>query len=612
MNQRLEYLSDKARALTTAPGVYIMKNKDGAIIYIGKAKSLKNRVSQYFQPNNPSHNEKVRKMVSQVHDFDYIVVDSEFEALVLECSLIKQNQPKYNILLKDDKGYHYIKVTRGSYPRISAEKQKEDDKEADYLGPYTSSFSVSQTVDEVIRIFQLPTCNKKFPQDMKKSRPCLNFHIKKCMGVCKGRIGQNEYNEIFNQALSYIKRGESEIRERLETEMEEAAEALDFERAARLRDRINAIKRLNESQKVFMTTAESQDAVAFAHIGTTAVVAILKFRNSQLVDKEDHTFYDVYDLPQTREEFLEQYYLTVTDIPARVIMDEECEGMELLGNYLSEKQGKRVQIAVPQKGENRKIIEMAYHNASEKLSKFVSRTGREVAALEELTKLLGLEKTPEYIEAYDISNMGESDIVGGMVVYENGRPLKKAYKKFKIRDVVGQDDYSSMREVIRRRFTNYHEEKESGEGFGRLPDLILLDGGKGHVAAILPVLHEMGITVPVFGMVKDSRHRTRAIAQDGGEISISGYKSAFSFVTNVQDEVHRYSINYQKAAHKKTSMSLTLTRVEGIGEKKAAAVLKEFKTKDALKKATPEELSKVAKVPESTAKALWSFIQELY
>lgn len=611
MNQRLEYLSEKARALTTSPGVYIMKNKEGGTIYIGKAKSLKNRVSQYFQLNNPSHNEKVRKMVSQVDDFDYIVVDSEFEALVLECSLIKQNQPKYNILLKDDKGYHYIKVTRGSYPRLSAEKQI-DDKNADYLGPFTSSFSVSQTVDEVVRIFGLPTCNRKFPQDMKKGRPCLNFHIKKCMGVCKGRVGEGEYNEIFNQALSYIKRGESEIRERLEIEMEKAAEELDFERAARLRDRIAAIKRLNESQKVFMISAESQDALAFAHIGTTAVVAVLKFRNSQLVDKEDYTLFDVYDLPQTRQEFLEQYYLTVTDIPARMLLDEECEGIQLLSSYLSEKQGKKVQITVPQKGESRKIIEMAYHNASEKLSKFVSRTGREVAALEELTKLLGLAKSPQYIEAYDISNMGESDMVGGMVVFENGRPLKKAYKKFKIKEVVGQDDYSSMREVISRRFTHYNEDTGSEEGFGRLPDLILLDGGKGHVAAILPVLKELGITVPVFGMVKDSRHRTRAIAMDGGEIAISGCKSAFSFVTTIQDEVHRYSINYQKAAHKKSTMSITLTRVEGIGEKKASTLLKEFKTKEALKSATPEQLSKTAKVSDKIGQALWEFIQEVY
>lgn len=611
MNPNLARLSEKARNLTHDPGVYLMKDKKGEIIYIGKAKNLKNRVSQYFQPNNPSHTEKVRRMVENVEDFDYIVVGSEFEALVLECSLIKQNAPKYNILLKDDKGYHYIRVEKGPYPRITAQKQLLKDDGADYLGPYTSSYSVTQTVDEVNKIFGLPTCNKKFPQEFRKTRPCLNYHIKQCMGVCRGRISEAEYRAIFDEALAYIKKGGGSLLSRLEKQMEEAAEALDFERAARLRDRIRAIRHIADTQKVFLINSREQDVIAFAQNMNHAAVAVLKFRNYRLSDKDDYVFPDVYDLPTVRQEFLNQYYLQNGDIPPRILIDEAFDGDTLLSEYLSEKLGRKVSILVPQKGDSKKMVEMAFQNATEKLSKQVMRTGREVAALDELAKLLGLKKPPAYIEAYDISNLGESAKVGGMVVFENGRPLKKAYKKFKIREVEGQDDYSSMREVLTRRLTHYMEEKDSGEGFGRLPDLILLDGGKGHVAAILPVIAQFHLDIPVFGMVKDSRHRTRAIAKDGGEIAISGNRAAFSFVTTVQDEVHRYSINYQKTVHKQSALEITITRVPGIGKKKAEMLLKAYKTRAELLAAAPEELQKTAKVKEETAQELYDFLHAL-
>lgn len=607
----MDRLADKAHNLAHLPGVYLMKNKQNEIIYVGKAKNLKNRVSSYFQLNNPSHNEKVKKMVSHVFDFDYIVVDSEFEALVLECSLIKLHSPKYNILLKDDKGYHYIKITKEDFPRFSA-VHSGDDLNADMLGPYVSSFSVTQTVDEVNRIFRFPTCSKKFPQDIRKSRPCLNYHINRCMGVCRGKITKDEYGALVAEAVSYIKKDGGNIVERLTEQMNAAAEALDFEKAARLRDRIQAISKITDSQKVVMIGEDNQDVIAFARVGTIAQASILRFRSARLIDKRDYSLYDVYDVNQARQELLEQYYVEEGDIPKRILIDEDFDGRELLEQYLTQKENRRIYILVPQKGESRKIVEMAYKNASEQLSKLVSRTGYEVSALDDLTKLLGLEKTPEYIEAYDISNMGESNMVGGMVVFSKGRPLKKAYRKFKIKDVAGQDDYSSMREVVRRRFENYFEEKDSGEGFGRLPDLILLDGGKGHVAAVEPMLREMGISVPVFGMVKDSKHRTRAIAENGGEIAISGSKSAFNFVTNIQDEVHRYAINYQKAVHKKTGLEITLTRVKGIGEKKATAILKKFKTKEALKNATVEEIMKTAGVKRDVAEELCNFIRECY
>lgn len=610
MNKYLARLLDKARNLTTSPGIYIMKNNKKEIIYIGKAKVLKNRVSSYFQ-TNASHNEKVRKMVEQVYDFDYILCDSEFEALVLECSLIKQNSPKYNILLKDDKGYSFIKITKSQFPRITSELQKIDDN-AQYIGPYTSSFSVTQTVNEVNKIFMLPTCNRNFPADFRKSRPCLNFHIKQCMGVCRGKVSQADYNETILEALSYIKKGGSTLISGLQTQMESASENLDFERAAKLRDRISAIKKISDTQKVYMINQPDQDVLAFSQNQTTATVAILKFRNGHLIDKEDFIFSNIYDLSQTRQEFINQFYLSSTDIPRQIIIDQEFDGMQLLSDYLTEIQGVKTTLKVPAIGEQKKLVEMAYKNASENLSKKVERTGREVAGLAELTKLLGLLKTPEYIEAYDISNLGDSSIVGGMVVFLNGRPYKKAYKKFKLKQTNGQDDYGSMQEMVTRRFNRYLNEDETDEGFKRLPDLILLDGGKGHVSVISHILKQLNINIPLFGMVKDSKHKTRAIATNGGEIAIASFKSAFSLVTSIQDEVHRYSINFQKSVHKKSSFELTLTRVDGIGEKKAIALLKIFKTRTALKNATIEELRAAAKISEQVAIALKNFVDNIY
>lgn len=609
MDERMDRLREKARNLTTMPGVYIMKNNKQDVIYIGKAKVLKNRVSSYFQRNS-SHNEKVRKMVENVHDFDYIVCQSEFEALVLECSLIKQNQPKYNILLKDDKGYRYIHVSDGPYPRISAALQLVENGQN--LGPFTSGYSVTQTVDEVNRIFRLPTCQRNFPGDFRKGRPCLNYHIQRCMGVCRGKVTQVSYAETIGQALSYIKKGGGDLIARLTELMEQASESMKFERAAQLRDRITAIKKIADTQNVYMINQPDQDVVAFCQNLNTAAACILKCRDGKLTYKEDFLFNDIADLSDTRQEFLNQFYIAAEgDIPKQIIIDEDFEGSDLLAGYLTEKYGCKITIKVPVIGEQKKLIDMAYQNASERLSKKVERTGREVAALSELSKLLGLASPPEYIEAYDISNMGDTGIVGGMVVFQNGRPYKKAYRKFKV-EQEGRDDYRAMQEVLSRRFARYREEKDSGEGFGRLPDLILLDGGKGHVAAIEPVMAQYGLTIPLFGMVKDSKHKTRAIAISGGEIAIASYKSAFALVTSIQDEVHRFSINYQKTVHKKSSFELTLTRVEGIGPKKAQAILKTFKTKADLKAASVEQLREVAKINEEKANELYQFIQNVY
>ncbi len=601
-------LREKTHLLPMEPGVYLMKNKENEIIYVGKAKLLKNRVSSYFI-NLSSHTPKVAKMVSQVENFDYIVVGSEFEALVLECSLIKLHSPKYNILLKDDKGYHYVRVSKEDYPRITAAKQRLDD-EAEYLGPYTSSYTVTQAVEEVNKIFLLPTCNRRFPQDFQKERPCLNYHLHLCSGVCTGRISKTEYAKELHNAIGYLKRGSKELIVGLQKQMEEAAERLEFERAAALRDRINAIKRIGNSQRVIMTDVKEQDVIAVVGNKDAVCLTVIKFRDARLVDKNDFLFYDAFDLNQVREEFLTRYYSTAEDIPNSILLDEDFPDREMVLQLLTERRGGRLFLTVAHTADQNRAVAIARGNALDRLSKAVGRTAHEVQGLSELQKLLNLPKTPEYIESYDISNLGDTGIVAGMVVFENGRPLKSAYRKFSLKEVVTQNDYASMREVLSRRFARYFEEKETNKGFGRLPDLILLDGGKGQVSAVLPVVREYGLDVPVYGMVKDSRHRTRAIAADGREVSVAGYQAAFTLMGRLQEEVHRYAITYQRQKRNQTAFALKLTEVPGIGKKKAEALLLHFRTTAALKKASPEELAKAAKINLERAKELKAFIEK--
>lgn len=598
-------LKQKALSLTTNPGVYLMKNNRGEIIYVGKAKSLKNRVVSYFRTNS-SHNEKVRKMVSLVCDFDYIVTTSEFEALILECSLIKQYSPKYNILLKDDKGYHYIHISDEAFPRITAALQKRDS--GTHIGPFTSSFVVKETVEQTNKIFNLPTCKRKFPEDFKKGRPCLNFHIKQCMGLCQGKISKEKYAEILEEAIDYIHNGKTVDINKMKKEMEKASENLEFEKAARIRDRINAIKKATDSQTVMLPENRSMDVWGFAQNLLTVCIVVIKFRDGRLYDKEHFFFDDIYSLSDLKEEFLTRYYADATDFPKAVILPDEISDMDLLSEFLTHRAKRNVLVSIPVKGERKKLSEMAYQNAAEQLSLRVKRTGKEVTALEELAKLLNLAKTPEYIEAYDISNWGDTARVGGMVVFENGRPLKGDYKRFAIKDFSGQDDYASMKEVIRRRFTRY---LEGDPHFSKLPDLILLDGGKGHVSAVEPVLKELKIDAPLFGMVKDSKHRTHAITKSDEIINISTVKSAFTLVTTIQDEVHRFAISYQRSLHKKVTYQSELLKVKGVGKAKLKELMKKFKTKKALKEATLSELQVTAKISSETAKELFEVIQNL-
>ncbi len=608
-NPKIDELREKANNLVERPGVYLMKDKQNEIIYIGKAKRLKNRVVSYFRQNK-GHNNKVRKMVSLVDHFDYIVTDSEYEALILECSLIKQYLPKYNILLKDDKGYPYIEITKGAYPRIRAVKQKQNDG-GTYLGPFTSGLSVKQSVDDVNRLFGLPTCNKRFPEDFRKERPCLNYHIRRCSGVCMGKISQAEYQSLIQDAISYLKNGGQQTTEMLRAQMEEAAEALDFEKAAKLRDRMRAIEKLGESQKVLRADETSHDYIGIERLGTRACVAILQFRGGQLHNKDDFSFRDIEDLEELLTDFIPQYYHKGGDVPKILSVDLELEDRELYENYLSELAGRKVTINVPQRGEQKKLIDMAKQNALEQLSYKIHQKSAEVTALQELGELLGMDQPPQYIESYDISNIGNDYMVAGMVVFENARPLRKAYKKFSIKEQATQDDYACMQEVIRRRFEHYQNPEETDEGFKRLPDLILLDGGKGHVSAVSPVLRQMGISVPLFGMVKDSKHKTRAIATNGGEIQVSTFRSAFRLITQIQDEVHRFSITFQRQKQKQKNFAISLTEVPGIGKVKAQTLLKHYKTKTALKAASIEELQEIAKVRDEVAKALYDHIQQL-
>lgn len=605
-NERLPYLREKTSKLTLSPGVYRMRDKSGEIIYIGKAKNLRNRVTSYFR-ENPDHTPKVAKMVSHVYDYDFIVTDSEYEALVLECSMIKQHMPKYNILLKDDKGYSYIKISDGEFPKITAEMQKNGS--GTFLGPYTSTFVTKQAVEEANKVFMLPTCKRVFPRDIGKYRPCLNHHIKQCMGVCTGKISAEEYGKIIEQAVDYIRNGSEASVEVLTEQMTKAAEELDFELAAKLRDRISAIKRAADNQKIFAEDMRDTDIIAVAQNGEYACAAVLMYRCGRLFDRIEYDLGDFDSEENMLEDFVLQYYSDPTKIPREIITEEELPNEEMVERLLREKCGRAVDLSSKKRGKGLRLIMMAKANASDSLAIRAGRTGKEIAALEALGKILGLPEPPEYIEAYDISNLGSTSMVAGMVVFENGRPLKKAYKKFSIKETQIQNDYASMREVLERRFKHYKDENENDEGFSRLPDLILLDGGKGQVNAVEPILREMGINVPLFGMVKDNNHRTRAIATSGSEISISETKAAFMLVTRIQDEVHRFSITYQRKKHGKQSYENGLTKIKGIGEKKAQKLFTAFKTREEFKKASPEEIAKAAGISLELAEQVYDFVQ---
>ena len=571
-----------------------MKDQSGAIIYIGKAKALKNRVTQYFGMGN-NHTEKVRRMVAQVDDFEYIICDSEFEALVLECSLIKQNQPKYNILLKDDKGYYYIRITNDKWKKIETAMQK--DKPGEYIGPYYSSYVVKDTVDSVKKIFKLPDCNRSFD---KPSKPCLNYHIGRCDAPCRAKIPLDSYLETVKAASDYIKKGDNNaLIKQLSADMQKASENLEFEYAAKLRDRINAIKGLAARQKVVMCTYKNQDVFACCFLGEAACVSVFTFRESRLCDKKHFYIDGIYDKNNLYSDFLRQYYSEESDIPSRILLDETFEDIKLMEDWLSEKRGKNISLIVPQKGEQKRLIDMCRNNAADNLAQKADLMGSEARALNELSDILGLSSIPRYIESYDISNTQGDQNVAGMIVFKDGKPLKCAYKRFKIKSFSGQDDFRSMAEVIDRRLNEY--EKGEDPYFSVLPDLILLDGGIGQMSAVEPIIKKHNLDIKLFGMVKDSKHKTRAIASDGGDISIKSNRSAFTLVNQIQQEVHRFVISYHRARRTKKMLGSELMEIEGIGEAKKNALLKHFKSIKAIKEAKKEELCKVWGITEKIA-----------
>lgn len=604
---KIKELRKKSMALPKLPGVYIMRDKDRNIIYIGKAKALKNRVSQYFGSQN-NHMEKVRRMVSNVDDFDYIITDSEFEALILECSLIKQNAPKYNILLKDDKGYSYIKVTGDKWKKISYSLQQ-DDPSATYIGPYKSSYYVKSAVEEANRIFMLPTCNRQFPRDIRKARPCLNYHIKQCCAPCTGRVSLGDYNERVESALKFLKGGSTSAVAEMTKEMNEAAERLDFEKAAKIRDRISAVKKMNDKQKVVDIKVDEQDVIAYITDGDKGTFEVFRFKEGKLFDREHFMVDNDNDSIEMMSEFITRYYTIRDDVPKQITLDREVLDSELLEQWLSEKRGARVYIVVPQRGDQKQLVDMCRKNATERLAQTKGSTTGEYSVLEELRDALGLEKIPEYIEAYDNSNLSGTENVCGMVVCENGKMNKSAYKKFKIKGFDGQDDYASMAEVIDRRLTEY-ENAEEGVGFGRKPDLILLDGGKGQVNAVLPVMERHNLDIPVFGMVKDDRHRTRAIVSGDGEIAISRKRKLFTFISKLQDEVHRFAIGYQRKRRNMNTFKSSLTDIPTVGNERAKALLKHFRTIKNISQADYDELLNAPKMNKTSADEVYRYFHK--
>lgn len=591
--------------LPLLPGVYIIRDKEGQIIYIGKAKRLRTRVSQYFREGVP-HDAKVTKMISHAFEFDVIVTQSEFEALVLECSQIKQHKPKYNILLKDDKGYSYVKVTREKWPRLSAALQK-DDENADYYGPFTSSFAVREMVEAASDVFRLPRCTRRFPQDIGKGRPCLNAHIGKCMAVCSGKIRNEDYREAVESALHMIRHGQADIMKTLKARMEDAAGRLDFERAALIRDQLAAIEKVSRGQKVVRSEVAEQDVIAFAGSANAVCAAILRFREGRLADKREFLFHDTQDIAALRDEFLPRYYLEDTEfIPKSIAVDEAPAGAQHLQRLLSETKGAKVQLYVPQRGDTKKLVEMARTNAFERLARESGRYAREQRALDETAHLLGLAAPPRVIESYDISNWGDGTSVAGMVVFEDGKPKKAGYRRFKMHTVPGTDDYASMAETLARRAAEY--EKGTNSQFKIKPDLLLIDGGCGQVAAVCAALAGTRLAgVPVFGMVKDSKHRTRGLVDAAGrEIALAMHRGPFTFITSIQDETHRWANDYRRRLQKGRAYSSTLEAVPGVGPATAKALLAHFKTVGAVRAASLDELCAAKGVSKRAASAVWN------
>ena len=592
-------LKDKALSLPHAPGVYIMRDKTDKVIYVGKAKKLKNRVSQYFQ-DTASHTPKTRLMVSKVDRFDVIVAASEFEALVLECSLIKRYLPKYNILLKDDKGYPYLRLNmKEPYPKITMVSKLSDDS-ASYYGPYGSR-SVTQDVLEALRLtLRLPGCHKQFPRDIGKDRPCLNYHMGQCDGWCQPNRAYAEYRSRMEQAKQLLSGNYKSVADEIRTQMLEAAENLEFELAASLRDRLNAVETLGQKQLVTAGSLADTDVIGFAQTEAKACFAVLHFSGGNLLDKD----YEIIPVPEDKESavssLMKQYYLSRGLAPKQVLLPFEIEDAELFSQLLEQQFGRKTKLKVPQRGDNVRLVELAIRNAFEEAQRVTSKEEKALGTLSLLGKMLGI-APPKRLESFDISNISGTDIVASMVVFQDGKPKKGDYKRFKIEDLENQDDYASMHQVVKRRFAHY---LNGDSGFSDAPDLLLIDGGVNHANTAVAALSELGLAFPVFGMVKDDRHRTRAlVTPHGQEIAIDGNQAVFSLIGNIQEETHRFAITYHRQLRSKRLRYSELDTIAGIGPKRKQELLKTYKSLTAISQATLPELERL--LPKDAALAVY-------
>ncbi len=615
-------IEEELKKLPNKPGVYIMRDQRDTILYVGKAINLHNRVRSYFR-ENIGRGPAIDKMVSLIARFEYIVTDSELEALVLENNLIKEHSPKYNTLLKDDKTYPYIKVTVGEdFPRILFSRTMKKDK-SKYFGPYTSAGAVKDTIDLLNKLYSLRTCNRNLPRDIGLDRPCLNYHIKQCLAPCQGNVSREQYREQVEGALSFLNGNYSPILKDLENRMKEAAEHLEFEEAARYRDLYNSVKSVSQKQKITDSVGEDKDIIALYQDEREAVVQVFFVRDGKLIGREHYymTNVSLNNKPGILQDFVKQFYAGTPFLPRELMLQYEIEDAELIEKWLSERKGSRVYLRVPKIGSKEKLVELAAQNAklilSQDREKLKREEGRTIGAVKEIAAILDL-PCIERMEAFDISNTNGFENVGSMVVYEKGKPKRSDYRKFRIRSVTGPDDYACMKEVLTRRFVHGMEEssklkekdidKEFGS-FTKFPDLLLMDGGRGQVNIALEVLNELHIDIPVCGMVKDDNHRTRGLYFNNMELPIDTHSEGFKLITRIQDEAHRFAIEYHRSLRSKAQVKSVLDDIPGVGPVRRKALMRHFKSLEEIRKATVEELLELPEMNARSAEAIVAFFK---
>ena len=599
-------IQEHLKQLPAEPGVYLMKDKFDNIIYVGKAKILKNRVRQYFQ-SSKNHSSKVKSMVKNIDKIEYIITDSELEALILECNLIKKYKPKYNVLLRDDKTYPYIKVTTNEdFPRVLKVRKVIKDK-AKYFGPYTNTTAVNDTLDIIKNIYPIRTCNIDIERAIKTNmRPCLNLHIKRCVGPCTGNVTKEEYNKMIEEIILFLSGKEEKLIDILKEKMNKCAMDFNFEEAAIYRDKIKSLEDMMEKQKIDTSTSDlNQDVIAMARAHDEACVQVFFVRNGKIVGREHFILEGVMD--STRESilgsFVKQFYMEQEYVPKEIIIEDEIEDSFILSEWLSSKKGQKVTIRVPQKGEKKSLIELVRKNAIEYLEKFSDMNKRKyeksIGALEELKQILNLDNIPKRIESFDISNIQGVDSIGSMVVFTNGKKDKKEYRRYKIKTVIGPNDYDSMAEIVERRLK-----------YGDFPDLMLLDGGKGQVSAVKKVLNKYNVEIPLWGMYKDDKHRTKGLISQEKEIELDRTSNLYRFVASIQEEVHNYAISYHRSLRNKSLTKSELDDIQGIGEKRKKALLNHFKDIEAIKKATFEELLEVEGMNKTSSESVYNYFRK--